>query len=263
MIFPAQKVIHALNCFNIAVRRLGKLHNENPHQLPPEISREWILGRLNLVGKTCTELELEAAAKHLEEFKDYFGNEQYANCGEALVPLKHFCDTLQSEIKQKTFVLIPKGKKSFFQRDALFGQRVADAFPEATEEIKSAGNCLALELNTAAVFHLMRAAEVALKKLARHLKIKYAKGKPIDEAMWGEIIGAIKDKILELQKKPARHRRKLENYQKVLLTAAAIKELWRNPVSHSGKMFSDNDANGVLGHTGEFMENARIAIFGT
>jgi hypothetical protein len=58
-----------------------------------------------------------------------------------------------------------------FERDELFGKEVKDsASPQLNTEIKAAGNCLAADLHTAAVFHLMRVAEHGLHALAIHRK---------------------------------------------------------------------------------------------
>src|SRR5208282_2687692 len=63
------------------------------------------------------------------------------------------------------FIYIPSAKTKFFEPLELFGNKVYQNFKSARTEIKDAGNCLAADLNTAAVFHLMRASEFGLRAL--------------------------------------------------------------------------------------------------
>src|SRR5690606_2199938 len=89
--------------------------------------------------------------------------------------------------------LVPPEKAKFFESDELFGTEVATAFPSARQDIKDAGNCLALDLNTAAVFHLMRVMEVGVKAMARHLKVRIKAG--LDYVTLGEMAKKIDAKL--------------------------------------------------------------------
>jgi hypothetical protein len=78
--------------------------------------------------------------------------------------LKGIGDAADKELSQIKFAFIPTAKDKFFDRDDLFGKSFHDsAAPEMNSEIKAAGNCLAADLNTAAVFHLMRVAELGMR----------------------------------------------------------------------------------------------------
>ena len=70
-------------------------------------------------------------------------------------------ESLRYDAAQRSFWLVHGKKLHLF--DAAFGDEVEKAFPDATSEIKEAGSCYALARNTAAVFHLMRAAEHGLR----------------------------------------------------------------------------------------------------
>jgi hypothetical protein len=45
----------------------------------------------------------------------------------------------------------------YWDKEHLFGETVSQKFKDASGDIESAGNCLALGQGTACVFHLMRA----------------------------------------------------------------------------------------------------------
>lgn len=89
-----------------------------------------------------------------------------------------------------TFLFIPAEWSYLYRHDGpLFGERVEDAFPDAHRDIEAAGRCIALDESTAAVFHLMRAAELALQRLANELGVENAKwedwGLSPQECGWG------------------------------------------------------------------------------
>jgi hypothetical protein len=169
---------------------------------------------------------------------------------------------IRRELSAHLFVQIPSELVKYFEQTNFFGEPVILAFPSASFDIKEAAQCRVFSLNTAAVFHLMRAAEVGLRALARRHKIKMVKKKPIEYAMWGEIIKAIRD---EIDKLPSiggtpRQVKALDFYQHIILAIAAIKHLWRNPISHSGLFIKESVAIDVFGHVEDFM--VRLAAYG-
>ncbi len=75
-----------------------------------------------------------------------------------------------------------------------FGQKAVDVFPSAVPEIDEAGKCIALGRAPAAVFHLMRIAEIGLRALAPLVGIT----DPNPD--WGAVIRKI-DEEVKLPKK--------------------------------------------------------------
>jgi len=95
---------------------------------------------------------------------------------------------VEKELLENTFVFIPSNKMNYFKCDddkALFCKSVYENFKSARADIKDAGNCLAADLNTAAVFHLMCVVNIGLLALAKHLKLKI---KAIEFQEWKNII---------------------------------------------------------------------------
>ena len=76
------------------------------------------------------------------------------------------------ELAYRKFAFIKPSLSAYFEQEQLFGKDVHEKIPKARQDIKESGNCLAAELHTAAVFHLMRVAEHGLRKLARRLRVK-------------------------------------------------------------------------------------------
>ncbi len=75
----------------------------------------------------------------------------------------------------RKFVLVKPDRSKYLLQHALFGENVRTAFPSAAFDIEQAGNCLAVEANMAAIYHLLRVAEHGLRALARDRRIEIPK----------------------------------------------------------------------------------------
>ncbi len=96
------------------------------------------------------------------------------------------------ELNNIKFAFVPEEKHDFFENDKNFGALVWIAFPSAREDTKSAGNCLAVGLDTAAVFHSMRIVEHGIRALAKHLGLKI-KNRTLETADWSQLIKGISE----------------------------------------------------------------------
>jgi len=139
---------------------------------------------------------------------------------------------MYEELQLIRLAVIPSDKAAFFEQEDLFGIKGVCS-NELNSEIKSAGNCLAADLNTAAVFHLMRVAEYGLRGLAKmiHVKIKH----DLDLADWGELIRGIEKKVslLELKKRTKGNEQKILFYSSLLSDLKGFKHIWRNRTMHA------------------------------
>jgi hypothetical protein len=165
----------------------------------------------------------------------------------------------------------------YFEKDDLFGQAVKVAFPSAALDIKEAGNCIAADLNTAAVFHLMRAAERGMRALVIHLKVKIEKPKgskfsaqlqstpasmprmkqiPLEYALWDDVLKALEVRVKKIQTpKGSKRDKQYEFYHGLILSLNAFKDIWRNPVSHCRCTFDNHQAQHAFVHVKSLMEN--------
>jgi hypothetical protein len=150
----------------------------------------------------------------------------------------------------------------------VFGDNVKIAFNSATSDIIEAGNCLAAECNTAAVFHLMRAAEIALRAIAVDREVEFA-NKPINQQEWGTILGALegilKDMRLEDGKnwqKPEFKEAQIRFYNDAVQELRAFNETWRRYIAHANKdAFYDRDyAWSAFNHVKKFMQKLSTRI---
>jgi hypothetical protein len=223
--------------------------------------RQSIYSSLESLSKECSQLNLHTTCQRVFELLVEVGN-PHKECywSEIESGLKGIQWAIDKELLSLDFAFIPPKKARFFEKDdddALFGKAVYDHFESARPDIRDAGNCIAADLNTAAVFHLMRVTEIGLHALVNELGVTTIgkKNAPIEFRMWGEIIGHIQSNMDSLlQGLPEKEKReKSQFYHGLLIECEAIKELWRNPVSHSGKSYSESEAMSVFVHVKDFM----------
>ena len=183
---------------------------------------------------------------------------------------------VHNEMGSKTFTYIPDGRRYLFEQENLFGDDVFHKFQGAQYDIKEAGNCLAADLYTAAVFHLMRVAEIGMRALARRLRVKIVKQKrekrcpkcnaviakagvptttPIDYALWDEVLQELKKRVefLENSKKGPRRTRDFKIYHELLDDLQKFKNVDRNELMHTRRSYGEDEAMVVFNSVRRFM----------
>ena len=168
-------------------------------------------------------------------------------------------NALCGELEKKKFAFIPADKAQYFERNDLFGEEVKEACSdEVNAEIKDAGNCLAADLNTAAVFHLMLVAEHGMRALATHMKVKLKKI-PTKEAGWAKLISEIKKRI---DQREARNEKRQSKKEREFLKFCRLaneevfffKEILRDKTMHALSHYSAAQAVGVFERVRDFMQ---------
>lgn len=171
-------------------------------------------------------------------------------------------NAIWEELLDKKLVYIPASSTNFFEQDKLFGEIIYNAFPEARHDIKDAGNCIASDLSTAAVFHLMRVVELGLRKLASRLKSKTLIKKlkqtkiPIELGTWDEIISTLETKLDGLRKltRSPKREQEIETCNELLKEFRSVKDLWRNKVMHTRAIYDAAQARSAFNHVCNFMQ---------
>jgi len=178
-------------------------------------------------------------------------------------------DNLISEIARDThkndFVLVKGEPRKYVNQERPFGEDVAKAFPSSANDLYEAGNCLAVECHTAAAFHLMRAAEVALWELGRDRQIPLAQSCKIEFSEWGKIIGELEDAVMAIQQWPNSSTKEDAHkfYNAAVVEIRAFNDGWRRHSAHARphmpKMETD-EALALWGHVFRFMNKLASRI---
>src|SRR5579862_831578 len=101
-------------------------------------------------------------------------------------------ETMEDELRDRKAVLVPNLKADYCDKERLFGDEVFGAFTSAQSDIQNGGNCYALGLYTACVFHMMRALEAGLQALANDIPVTWTNDP------WGQNLKIIKDAVQAL-----------------------------------------------------------------
>jgi hypothetical protein len=127
---------------------------------------------LGELQKQCERLGLEFSALHLKRLSE---SDDLRQLPTLLKGMEEAQQRIWDELSARVYVQIHSDRTRFYEQTSPpFGQQVFDQFSTAIDDVEEVSNCLALERNTAVVFHLMRVMESALKVLAGELGIPYA-----------------------------------------------------------------------------------------
>ena len=234
---------------------LKHLGQENGMQslITPE-ARKKLIHCVQRARNECLKIDLEGGKKRAEQILRRLNSDplSYETMIMDIASLEEF---IHDALEKRHFAYIAPDKAKFFEQPALFGNEVNLAFPSAVDDIKDAGNSLAADLNTAAVFHLMRVAEKGLRILARDRKVKISKTK-LDYAEWQTVIDGISKKIEEMAKtrRSPKKSEALEFYRGALGEFYAFKDAWRNHVMHSRVRYDEHQALSAFQHVSEFIK---------
>jgi hypothetical protein len=150
---------------------------------------EWIKGGIrycvNAIGireaeLTKVDLEIQLGNRH---FQPIIWGELFEN-------LKRLCDQIIVGISRECFFHYARENGILIFRAEQNWSVVVGRFPSAKQEILPGIDCYALGHNTAAVFHMMRVAEIGLRALARERQVTFPKT-PLEWAEWNNLIDEI------------------------------------------------------------------------
>jgi hypothetical protein len=146
-----------------------------------------------------------------------------------------------------------------YQAHIFWGNGSKCSIHAAIPDIKAAGNCLAAECHTAAVFHAMRAAEYAVRELAKRVRVPLTlngKPRPIEFATWEEIIKEIKKRLAATSNtiRSQKRQEQLARHSDLADRCEYMKHLWRNNVMHTRAHFNRLEAAGILQRVREFIQ---------
>jgi hypothetical protein len=205
---------------------------------------------LDRAAKLCNSLDLKTAFKRAI-YVGVLAKEEECTLGDLHARIRDLRELIEDELSGNKFLFLSPISEQYFEKAELFGEDVERAFLLSKHDLKEAGNCYALELYTACVFHLMRVLERGLRALAEDV------GVPCGHECWGDIIKDIEDKLAEpdrTAKTPEKEERK-----KFCAEAATqfryFKNAWRNYVMHDWDYYQKNDAEKIMEHVRDFMRH--------
>jgi hypothetical protein len=131
-----------------------------------------------------------------------------------------------------------------------------DIFPTPYFELTSAVECYLFGQPVAAVFHSMRALEVALQTFAQELIV------PFDREQWENLINNIEAKIKTINgpHAGADWKKKQELYSEAALHFRYLKNAWRNHVMHVRHDYDKKTARTIWQHATDFVADLGMRV---
>ncbi len=161
-------------------------------------------------------------------------------------------NAIKKEISSNLFLYIPPNRAKYHNKASTFK---TGSFPNASKELIGAGNCYAVGEYTACVFHSMRAAEIGLRTLAKHLNVTFPF--PIELADWNNIIDKIDHEIKSMKQLPKGSKKDEE--LKFFSAAAAqfryFKDAYRIFVAHARETYDEGQAFSIMQGTVDFLDS--------
>lgn len=164
-------------------------------------------------------------------------------------------------MSKRKFAYIPQDVVSYFEQEKLFGKAAYQKFPKMRDEIRVAGNAIAAGLPTAAVFHLMRVAELGFRCAAKRAGVTIAtqRGKPvpIDFATWEKVIqgfNTVSNKLGALPKSNATEA-KIQRCADISDQCSYFRDVWRDKTMHARKRYDMHEAQSAFFRVQQFVQN--------
>jgi hypothetical protein len=272
--FSLHTLLFHLDTLHFLERSCQKMRAQTHGGVPlPAYELQMAQQMLPAIKVFCDGMRLESSSRAIErialgtdkeeddipdDMKDLIGPIRI-DVAEFETEIRHVVDALRDDLGERGYVYVVPGRVKFLTNDHLLGPAVSEKFPKARYDIREAGNCFAVDANTAAIFHMMRVAEHGLRALAYDRRVKVPKG-PFDLATWEDMIKELERAENAIQGYPKTHAREAQYrfYHGAMMEVRSFKNVWRNPYMHTRAGLREDDerreAERVMTRVGDFMK---------
>jgi hypothetical protein len=157
----------------------------------------------------------------------------------------------RDECREREVVMIPPHLADLFaQPKPIFGDAVSIKFAQMATDISEAAKCLSLERPTACVFHLMRVAEHAVKRLGKRLQVAI----DVEKENWYQVILHVNKAVDQLPSNTVSQRRTKQKLAGAAAHLNLVRIATRNDVMHPKATYTDEEAKEVYDATKALMQ---------
>jgi len=222
-------------------------HRDGEHAALPDEDRRRLKESVTLViaKKWAEGLGLDSVVRQLANIDD--GLSANSSIVAAQVLFNQLQQRISAELPLRRFLYLAPDDAASYQKPLANWEAVVSRFPSVQFDISEAECCLATGHPTAAVFHLMRVAEIGLRALARVTRVPMLK--TVDQENWGRLIPAIDTAINKMPegRKTTKKRRDTKQFlSDVAANVGPMRYAWRDDVMHSHTQHSDPAARAIL-----------------
>jgi hypothetical protein len=239
----------ALEVLTVEARRSSM---QSPVIVIPEAEKERIMSQMQFVAERCRQLALSNTQDRLLRcFSLLQRTTTYGDLNRELITLY---EAIEDDTKEEYFYHYPRVKVMVLIEIAEW-LPIFDAFPSARNEIDAGLDCYALGHPTACVFHMMRAAELGMRALARERQVTFPR-QPLEWTNWQNILEVTeknaKMATTGMRSGPAKDAA-LAFYNGAIAHLHALKDMYRNSVMHMRRSYDDLEAQQAMVRVRDFM----------
>jgi hypothetical protein len=129
--------------------------------------------------------------------------------------------------------------------------------PGIEDDLEEASRCVSAGRPAAAVFHLMRVMELAIRTWASALRIPRTRlntgGTSLRERMWTDIVNELGDQICDLPDQSVADLGMKQAEQTILASLKQVGHSWHHPSMHPASKYTATQAATILEHVEEFL----------
>jgi hypothetical protein len=203
---------------------------------------------LSLISSSCASMALDHTKGIVESIQKEQETKKHLTNGDIRNALKEINRSLVQELENEVLLHVNRENAKLFCRADPFGPTVSKHFTSCVGDIWVAGNCFAMELYDASVFHLMRALERVLAALAAKFNVAF------DHRNWHNIIEELESHIRKIDSScGVDWKDQQKKYSQAASQFMFFKDAWRNHVTHGRDTFDGTRAKIIYDSTGHFM----------
>jgi hypothetical protein len=256
------------DCLRSEIGRTSEKMFQEPHELVPSLDHARISSVVKMVAEHCVEsLALPEAYNTLQKLYNILGNHHMQPYTWQRVHglLETLRRQIEVQIQGEAFFHYRREDARLLVQSEKEWEPILAAFPSIKPEFTAGIDCFAIGHNTACIFHMMRMAEFGLRIMARERGIHSVRGnKPIEYAMWGEVIGAVQKAIDDLRvakgnKSPLTVKKRQNReiavafYSGIIGDMQALLALYRDRTMHFRASYDKGEAYSAMRRVEEMM----------
>jgi hypothetical protein len=250
MNFSLRTFVIALMALSDEVRRAA---SHRPDEVLTDADKARLIGNLQFIAERCRQISLPSAEYRLQRCFMTLQSTSPPIYGILVGELVTLNEAINDDINTEYFYHYPRQKALLIIANAEW-LPVFNAFPSSRKEVEEGIDCYAFGHPTAAIFHMMRIAELGMRALARERQVTFP-NRPLEWAEWEHVIDGIeskgRDAARALPRGPQRDAAGAF-YTAAVAQLRAFKET-RNRVMHMRGAFDDLDAQRAMNQVRDFM----------
>jgi hypothetical protein len=209
---------------------------------------QYVLDHFRIIKEHCDRLGLDTSSDFLAHHINELPWQMKLEWERIVSIVSSFEVVFTSQLRRTTFLYVLPHRVPYYSQGKETGKVIGEilessaSFPEAGHELREAGNCFAFERFTACAYHLMRAAEFGLVSVADSIGVSEERWNS-----WESMIRGINSVLkAEESTKPVGWQERREKYNDLCSWFTAMKNGWRNPVSHVPRTYSESTAKDMF-----------------